>query len=102
MIRRPPRSTLFPYTTLFRSPHPEAVGGGGEALAVGAGGQQDPSRVRQLVQQFAVLQPPDADAPEIGRASCRERAEISAAGPCWYAEPMSCTSTTRVGCSRHV
>src|SRR2546430_8563103 len=25
MIRRPPRSTLFPYTTLFRS-HPETVG----------------------------------------------------------------------------
>src|SRR6266851_3107418 len=24
MIRRPPRSTLFPYTTLFRSPHPAA------------------------------------------------------------------------------
>src|SRR3712207_8976019 len=23
MIRRPPRSTLFPYTTLFRSPEPE-------------------------------------------------------------------------------
>src|SRR5215207_11122180 len=23
MIRRPPRSTLFPYTTLFRSCHPE-------------------------------------------------------------------------------
>src|SRR5256885_12908192 len=23
MIRRPPRSTLFPYTTLFRSPGPE-------------------------------------------------------------------------------
>src|SRR3989442_8236497 len=33
MIRRPPRSTLFPYTTLFRSPapsltHPEQVFGG--------------------------------------------------------------------------
>src|SRR3712207_7172383 len=26
MIRRPPRSTLFPYTTLFRS-HPEAGAG---------------------------------------------------------------------------
>src|SRR3712207_8005472 len=29
MIRRPPRSTLFPYTTLFRSPpprHPEERG----------------------------------------------------------------------------
>src|SRR2546426_8226614 len=25
MIRRPPRSTLFPYTTLFRSPTVEAV-----------------------------------------------------------------------------
>src|SRR3712207_7170487 len=30
MIRRPPRSTLFPYTTLFRSveaPHPVPLGG---------------------------------------------------------------------------
>src|SRR3712207_7494643 len=26
MIRRPPRSTLFPYTTLFRSPGREAAG----------------------------------------------------------------------------
>src|SRR2546430_10457346 len=25
MIRRPPRSTLFPYTTLFRSPHAREV-----------------------------------------------------------------------------
>src|SRR5437016_9489460 len=25
MIRRPPTSTLFPYTTLFRSPHPEEL-----------------------------------------------------------------------------
>src|SRR2546430_11113304 len=25
MIRRPPRSTLFPYTTLFRSGHDEAL-----------------------------------------------------------------------------
>src|SRR5436189_2830192 len=30
MILRPPRSTLFPYTTLFRSPlHPEEYEGGG-------------------------------------------------------------------------
>src|SRR2546430_15008852 len=26
MIRRPPRSTLFPYTTLFRSRHPYTLG----------------------------------------------------------------------------
>src|SRR3712207_6886049 len=25
MIRRPPRSTLFPYTTLFRSPFPSSA-----------------------------------------------------------------------------
>src|SRR3712207_8558857 len=25
MIRRPPRSTLFPYTTLFRSPAPRGI-----------------------------------------------------------------------------
>src|SRR5256885_15764176 len=33
MIRRPPRSTLFPYTTLFRSVL-AARGGGGEVHAV--------------------------------------------------------------------
>src|SRR3712207_6988478 len=30
MIRRPPRSTLFPYTTLFRSGEDVVVGGGGQ------------------------------------------------------------------------
>src|SRR5256885_3743697 len=34
MIRRPPRSTLFPYTTLFRSQGP---GGGGEGEGRRAG-----------------------------------------------------------------
>src|SRR3712207_8566254 len=29
MIRRPPRSTLFPYTTLFRSDHAGATAQGG-------------------------------------------------------------------------
>src|SRR3712207_7370752 len=40
MIRRPPRSTLFPYTTLFRSGpgrHPDGVG-----LAAHQGGQGVP------------------------------------------------------------
>src|SRR3712207_6995259 len=37
MIRRPPRSTLFPYTTLFRSDHLEGGSGhvGGVAGTVG-------------------------------------------------------------------
>src|SRR3712207_7460425 len=40
MIRRPPRSTLFPYTTLFRSfPIPDA-GDGGSHVYVSVGHQQ--------------------------------------------------------------
>src|SRR2546425_2397953 len=35
MIRRPPRSTLFPYTTLFRS-HGDGVPAGRRAAAAGA------------------------------------------------------------------
>src|SRR3989454_12030636 len=39
MIRRPPRSTLFPYTTLFRSDAPVApVSGSGLVTAVAVGG----------------------------------------------------------------
>src|SRR3712207_6866256 len=38
MIRRPPRSTLFPYTTLFRS----AGGDGGEGEGAAAGGVAPP------------------------------------------------------------
>src|SRR2546422_7435708 len=40
MIRRPPRSTLFPYTTLFRS-----LLGGVQRLAERAG----PSRAREII-----------------------------------------------------
>src|SRR5580698_1634706 len=39
MIRRPPRSTLFPYTTLFRS-HPGDVGQGMPAAATRVGCQR--------------------------------------------------------------
>src|SRR2546427_9008621 len=46
MIRRPPRSTLFPYTTLFRSLHHH---GGFEALL-----QMEHRRVAHL-DQLAVL-----------------------------------------------
>src|SRR2546426_1713468 len=35
MIRRPPRSTLFPYTTLFRSPPGNVVPFGGRASRLG-------------------------------------------------------------------
>src|SRR5689334_25439000 len=45
MIRRPPRSTLFPYTTLFRSPSPPQRLGerGSGAHALFAGLETGPS-----------------------------------------------------------
>src|SRR3712207_7246555 len=54
MIRRPPRSTLFPYTTLFRSwaaQRPEASGG--RYLVVNAGTNSANYQVRDLAQAVA-------------------------------------------------
>src|SRR2546422_6390763 len=45
MIRRPPRSTLFPYTTLFRSLERPALderyAGGGKVIRTDARGERD-------------------------------------------------------------
>src|SRR5690606_39503474 len=46
MIRRPPRSTLFPYTTLFRSPgsgrlHQQPASGDAEGKAGGGGRSEE-------------------------------------------------------------
>src|SRR5256885_15846091 len=58
MIRRPPRSTLFPYTTLFRSAHLAAALGVVLAVQVqvAAGQGQDLVPGRRL-GLFAVLEP---------------------------------------------
>src|SRR3712207_8185135 len=49
MIRRPPRSTLFPYTTLFRSHLPELVGVLPRAVRV------DPQQRRLLVDALEAV-----------------------------------------------
>src|SRR3712207_7338923 len=56
MIRRPPRSTLFPYTTLFRSLHlrdrPDDVGvGRGAGGGVGAHGSDPDARAPARTNQ---------------------------------------------------
>src|SRR2546429_5139876 len=48
MIRRPPRSTLFPYTTLFRSSKAERNGAGPVVeCAPGRAGVSEPGTARQ-------------------------------------------------------
>src|SRR5438034_7728279 len=50
MIRRPPRSTLFPYTTLFRSVFCDLVG------STALGERTDPEVLRELMARYhAVL-----------------------------------------------
>src|SRR3712207_8989448 len=50
MIRRPPRSTLFPYTTLFRSPSHPAVPARGRRQP---GGPADRGHARPLLATVA-------------------------------------------------
>src|SRR2546428_4801952 len=66
MIRRPPRSTLFPYTTLFRSCRRRRVGEGdrhGAATVVGGGGGAGVGRrgrvaaLQMFVRRAGELQP---------------------------------------------
>src|SRR5256885_16807419 len=98
MIRRPPRSTLFPYTTLFRSQVPahqvhELSDADGAGVAVAADADRDELLVREhragadrrhaAVDGVEAVRAAEevrgtlagaADArQQIGRASCRER-----------------------------
>src|SRR2546425_12821215 len=61
MIRRPPRSTLFPYTTLFRSQDaqtlPTVRPDGGELTLDDQGVDQSPERPQRQTIRHAVLHP---------------------------------------------
>src|SRR2546427_4476788 len=56
MIRRPPRSTLFPYTTLFRSRPPARRHGGGHAARsrpIAASGDRKSTRLNSSHSQIS-------------------------------------------------
>src|SRR2546427_11742017 len=90
MIRRPPRSTLFPYTTLFRSGDVADLGHvqlGSHArrgvLAAGGGGEQDVAVVRSNRQHLrrnvlgqAVLQAGAVGVDDLGNASDLDRKSV--------------------------
>src|SRR5438270_9519173 len=52
MVRPPPRSTLFPYTTLFRSVRPGAQGGKREPGYVLPGRDKHLPEVRAITRSF--------------------------------------------------
>src|SRR3712207_8464491 len=60
MIRRPPRSTLFPYTTLFRS-------GWGRAMATVR--NADSATLGTLFNSLSVLQSAGPDSPRVSRGA---------------------------------
>src|SRR5258706_6501865 len=76
MIRRPPRSTLFPYTTLFRSP------AAGRLYRPGLEWDRQPAVVLRLqpgrrAGRLAVPEP-DADRRRAGLAAVRSPADLGA------------------------
>src|SRR2546422_7176373 len=55
MIRRPPRSTLFPYTTLFRSLEEERVQGRTDGILHGRRGGRDRRRADSRARHRGLL-----------------------------------------------
>src|SRR3712207_8920245 len=73
MIRRPPRSTLFPYTTLFRSGLLVLVGGGVGGGLRGAGGDdqrggREHGGPEETGGLLVFMEYPSDDVLQIGRA----------------------------------
>src|SRR2546425_12111140 len=99
MIRRPPRSTLFPYTTLFRSAHGagrrygdhgvrEHAAGGGFTRAGGGGGEAPASarhaaaaRVRERAREGAVQGSRAATRVVLDPRACGRADRARASGP---------------------
>src|SRR5256885_11752011 len=71
MIRRPPRSTLFPYTTLFRSQHVRGMEKGTKALT------KDPGVLRALDDKVASIKEEQRRLSTSAAAADRIRAELA-------------------------
>src|SRR2546430_14354114 len=88
MIRRPPRSTLFPYTTLFRSHPLEVLQGTAVHAPFSIHSRSDDVLVLVAVLDLRVILHPQpaptdvqvvigtVDPVEIGRASCRKSVDL--------------------------
>src|SRR3712207_7794335 len=75
MIRRPPRSTLFPYTTLFRSADPGDVDPGAYPQGIGCG--SDPRDVGGNAFYCQARDAPNSDSISYDRAFLRSEEHTS-------------------------
>src|SRR3712207_6894775 len=84
MIRRPPRSTLFPYTTLFRSQHPPRAESDPRlaawlcrvALNRGYNALRGERRARQGIERAALVGAPPDPGGEVLRRSEEHTSEL--------------------------
>src|SRR2546425_7649713 len=85
MIRRPPRSTLFPYTTLFRSPRLEKVGRAHprdlDRILKGEENSPARSRFRRHRQQISSLEEHPATRHLVGLPACKDIRQGALARP---------------------
>src|SRR3712207_8213375 len=80
MIRRPPRSTLFPYTTLFRSFLQTAGGALLSAPIIGAAG----AGAAGLTETSALAPVPDIKLPPVERKSTRLKSSHANISHCGF------------------
>src|SRR3712207_8840036 len=65
MIRRPPRSTLFPYTTLFRSDYEEIADAVSERVGRGVSGDNVRFLTEKKLRPLGVLAQADGSTPRL-------------------------------------
>src|SRR5438034_6403052 len=107
MIRRPPRSTLFPYTTLFRSGSRPA-GPAGVVLADGEGDRADPVRRRSRPARRGAVRGAPRQEHESRSKDCDTRHRTPHAGlhpdtpgPCKIRTCMLCTAVRYMSTASH-
>src|SRR5712664_5007443 len=91
MIRRPPRSTLFPYTTLFRS-----VTGRTATVTIGQGVADTPSGRKLNISDFVFEVPDMAPKPSPARIKFRIEGPVPAAAEVLASDRLSEFSGTLI------
>src|SRR5256885_12290796 len=101
MIRRPPRSTLFPYTTLFRSDDEEGVDALGPRIVLGyldarAGEPRAVHAGDLLPARGPRVEPPELDAQDRKRTRLDSSHLVISHAVFWLFNQVPCTYDERL------